>query len=1037
MAMIEEYLHYHNKYNTKYGDKMLVLLENGHFFEAYATETRGPDLQKISEILNVTLTKKNKSIDKIDEKNPRLLGVPSICIQKYKKLLINEGYTVVSVTQITSPPNPKRAVTSIESEGTYIEETFSPDSKNIVCLYIENELQPNKTYLTVIGLAVVDLSTGENTVHETHSMNGDEKYALDEAFRFIASYAPKEIIIMIKNGNDDIICNKNMVISYLELDNKHCHYLDINKNYSKIAYQNEFLGKIYKNTMMLSVLEYLDLERMPYATISFIALLDFAYQHNESIINNLFKPQIYEHKKHLILGNNAIFQLNIFETNDIISTRIKSLFDVVNHTSTAMGRRYLKNMLNYPLVSPDKLKIKYDCVEEAITIYENLDTCLKNIIDLERMNRKLCLNLLHPFEFCSFVDSYRETKNLIELIKNTQFNKNLLPEQKVVDELDLFLAQVQNRYNFDEMKKYSINEIENTFYVKNINPIVDKLQTDFSDNIEFMDNICVVLSQYAEDTDKKTKKENTSLKIHLKHNNLEGYHLCTTNLRLNIFKKNIEGLRKIKITNNYNLDPQNLVYKTMKDQTKIYFEDLKIKSRDTKTLTEQIMVLVKEDYVKDLQEYFIKYGSSFKIISEFVAELDFIKSAAKTAKLYNYVKPIININQNNGFINCKELRHPIIERINTSVEYVPHDINLGLQNNNTLEGMLLYGLNAAGKSSLMKAIGVSIIMAQCGMFVPATRFEYSPYESIMARITGSDNIFKGLSSFALEMTELRAILKRSGPKTLVIGDEVCRGTEHISGNSIVAASIIKLSKSGSSFIFATHLHEIVEMSQIKELKNVKAFHLSVDYDKVKDILIFDRKLKEGSGDTIYGITVAKYLIHDDEFIKLAQEIKNDLLNKPNHIIGDKTSNYNSSIYMHECGICQKQCPDSKDHVEKFDSHHINFQSNCINGFVIGKPYLPMNSKSNIIVLCKDCHHKVHHGLLEIKGYMDTSNGRQIVYNELKEKEKVKEEKIKIEQEQILDSPIIKSKTTKPKITKTESPKKKQNTRIKIIKNVSQ
>lgn len=299
---------------------------------------------------------------------------------------------------------------------------------------------------------------------------------------------------------------------------------------------------------------------------------------------------------------------------------------------------------------------------------------------------------------------------------------------------------------------------------------------------------------------------------------------------------------------------------------------------------------------------------------------------------------------------------------------------------------LLGDFTVTHNSSLMKSIGLSVVMAQCGMFVPATSFEFSPYESIMARITGSDNIFKGLSSFALEMTELRAILKRTGPKTLVIGDEVCRGTEHISGNAIVAASIIKLAKTGSSFIFATHLHEIAEMDKIKELSNVKAFHLTVDYDKEKDILIFDRKLKEGPGDTVYGITVARYIIHDNEFIRLAQEIKNELLKKPNVILNDKKSTYNSEIFMHECSICHKSCTDKN----KLDSHHINFQSDCIDGFVISKPYVPMNSKSNISVLCEDCHNKVHNNSLEIKGYLDTSNGRQLIYKEiLKPKEKPK------------------------------------------------
>jgi hypothetical protein len=155
---------------------------------------------------------------------------------------------------------------------------------------------------------------------------------------------------------------------------------------------------------------------------------------------------------------------------------------------------------------------------------------------------------------------------------------------------------------------------------------------------------------------------------------------------------------------------------------------------------------------------------------------------------------------------------------------------------------LLKDFTVTHNSTFMKSIGIGVIMAQSGMFVPASTFEYSPYDSLFARITANDNIFKGLSSFALEMTELRAILKRTNSKTLVIGDEVCRGTENISGNSIVAATIIQLAKKKSSFIFASHLHELSKMERIKKLKNVKPYHLTISYNEKTNELIFDRLL---------------------------------------------------------------------------------------------------------------------------------------------------------------------------------------------------
>jgi hypothetical protein len=144
-------------------------------------------------------------------------------------------------------------------------------------------------------------------------------------------------------------------------------------------------------------------------------------------------------------------------------------------------------------------------------------------------------------------------------------------------------------------------------------------------------------------------------------------------------------------------------------------------------------------------------------------------------------------------------------------------------------------------------------------------------------------------------------------------------------------------------------------------------------------LVFDRILKEGIGEKVYGIKVAKYIIDDNDFIKRAQEIKNKLLNIPNDILPKVKSKYNSNVYIDECKICGEEVDVYNKYNNNLDTHHINFQKDCKDGFVIKKPHLPKNSKANLIVLCKKCHHKVHHGKLEINGYLDTSIGRKVSY----------------------------------------------------------
>ena len=394
---------------------------------------------------------------------------------------------------------------------------------------------------------------------------------------------------------------------------------------------------------------------------------------------------------------------------------------------------------------------------------------------------------------------------------------------------------------------------------------------------------------------------------------------------------------------------------------------------DPKKRKDEIIRLNKLYFLKKLFDLFHKYSNMFFELNKFVSQLDFIKSSAKVAIKFGYTKPNL-INKKYGYIKAEKLRHPIIERL-VNYEYVPHNVELG----NTLKGMMIYGLNACGKSSYMKAIGLAIILAQSGMYVPCEHIELSPYDSLYTRITGDDNIFRGLSSFSLEMVELNAILKRANNKTLVIGDEVCRGTEHISGNALVASSLITLSKSEASFIFASHLHEIMNFDEIKELKNVKAFHISVTYDDKTQSLIFDRQMKEGSGNQIYGVTVAQHIIQDKNFIDLAIKFRNKLTSSNPGILSGKTSKYNNNVVVYECHLCGST--DKVCHISNLETHHINFQKDCENGLVKNKKHLSKNSEANLVVLCNECHDKIHAGKIILDKYVMTSKGRTLLVNE--------------------------------------------------------
>jgi DNA mismatch repair protein MutS len=256
--------------------------------------------------------------------------------------------------------------------------------------------------------------------------------------------------------------------------------------------------------------------------------------------------------------------------------------------------------------------------------------------------------------------------------------------------------------------------------------------------------------------------------------------------------------------------------------------------------------------------------------------------------------------------------------------------------------------------------------------VPASSFRFSIFDSLFTRISGSDNISKGLSSFAVEMLELKNIFNRATKKSIILGDEISHSTETMSGISIVASAILKLAKLKSIFLFATHLHQLPTIDEIKELNNIICLHLSVFYNDKEDKLIFDRKLSFGSGSSVYGLEFARSLHMDNEFLQVANNIRKritDELEPIERVIKSKKSGYNKDLLVSSCAICNKA-------VEEV--HHIQEQQNANSSGFIG--HINKNHKYNLIPLCKEHHKLVHSGKIEIKGFISTSKGLELHYD---------------------------------------------------------
>ena len=324
------------------------------------------------------------------------------------------------------------------------------------------------------------------------------------------------------------------------------------------------------------------------------------------------------------------------------------------------------------------------------------------------------------------------------------------------------------------------------------------------------------------------------------------------------------------------------------------------------------------------------------------------------------------------FINFTGIRHPLIEHIQTNELYVTNDLHIGgaaprplynkSQGGNAplpptasgiadgIAGILLFGTNAVGKTSFIKSVGIALIMAQAGLYVPCTTFTYRPYSYIFTRILGNDNLFKGLSTFAAEMSELRTILLQANENSLVLGDELCSGTESDSALSIFTAGLEHLHEKKSTFLFATHFHEIVKFDEIKALTRLQMKHMAVKYDVEHSVLIYDRKLQDGPGDSMYGLEVCKSLTLPDAFLQRAHDIRMKYNKTTQNMLALSSSHFNAQKIVANCEICKGD--------KASEVHHLQHQKNAnpTNNYI---DTFHKNHPANLLNICEACHQKLH------------------------------------------------------------------------------
>ncbi len=994
MSLILKYFEDTKKYKQSHGEKTIILIQVGSFFECYAIVESdgsyvGSSIEDFSRICDMSIARKNTCVG---TKKVVMAGFGLGQLEKYVKRLLEHGYTIPVITQNVQAKNAERNLACIYSPGMHFNEESDNLSNNTICIWL-NISKANsviKEALLTIGLSIIDILTGKLINFEYTIPYNNNPIVYDNLEKYISIHDPSEAIIITNNEERDYIDN---VISFINLKSSKIHKIilekdnknEINKialNCEKQKYQECLIDKLYG---IGSFREKCEFYEYPIANQSLCFLLDFVEKHNPNLIKDISLPDFQNHSEKLILANHSLQQLNII-SNKNYSGKLSSVASMLNNCITSIGKRKFNYDLLHPISNIKDLNKYYNITEHLLEteFYNVIRYELNNIRDIERIERKLIMNKLEPRDFYMLYYNLSKIKILYQKISQASDNLKLYEyiSSFINSKIDIICDEVCNfvDYKFnverinnilmDKLGNYNIEDLD--FINKNYDNNLNEYLRESIDSKEVFEAIRLYLSNILKKYEKN--KEGEYIKIH--ETSKSDSFLLGTKRRVIILqeclkkeesKVNITYLSKFSRKEEiYTLDLSKLEYiehGSNKTNMIITSSDIKKMAHGIQNDKEQLINKINQVYNNILREFIIfNDKSKLSIISQFIGLLDTAHNRAYNAYNFNYIKPIIeDLNDGKSYFNAEKIRHPLIEQLNQNELYVTNNIELGTKYNCSL----IYGTNAVGKSSLIKSIGINIILAQSGNYVPSTSFKYYPYNSLFTRILNTDNIFKGLSTFALEMSELRNILRYSDKNSIVLGDELCSGTESVSGLSIFTASLERLHNNEVSSIFATHYHELLKYDEIKNLNKLKINHMSVIFDKKTNKLIYDRKLKDGSGDMMYGIQVAQSLDLDDEFIERCYNIRNKYNENDNTVMNSKETNYNSKkIKSKICELCGEN-PSS-------DIHHLQFQENADKNGFINKEF-HKNKKANLISICEKCHLNIHKENKQLKK-VKTSKG---------------------------------------------------------------
>jgi len=921
--LFKEYYELHDQYRKKYGENVAVLMQVGKFFELYAPPdgSSSGNINEVTSLINCNLTYKETE---------RMAGFPLQSLEKNVKRLTDNDFTVVVVEQTASTPDPvdglaPRKITKVVSKGTNMENDRLRN--NIMSIYYKSHGKSLHTF----GIAVVDAVISQKiVVHDIYSTAEDKGFAFDTAIRFVAQYDPVECIFVTEEGYniEDVQRHLGLKCATVTRD------VQIIRN-ERAKFDDEVFSEPINHALA--------------------GLRMFLSEHQ--LDGHRLSVEMFKSENYLDLCSTAIRQLDI----PMLLSKGKHS---INMTVTAMGNRLLTNRMLCPTKDVALLHDRYDAIdgvdEGRCTWWRK---ALKNVPDLSKSNRKLANGMLSWGQFKSLHETYVQIMDIVRDVALREQLQDMIKDCSNNVRLNVVLAVAVSTDDEDNEEEKSTdpksvgndsgnntdNNLGNVFPT-GLHPDLDELYAKASQSQTFVD-------EFVQMATSMLPKCKTSLKIK------ERTGCLTTHIRAEILKNKM----KCKVLK---LPRQSIVYTDALRDNLCLLHDCK----------EKILELTSKYFGTFQTEFYDRHRLLLEKVSDEVAQLDLLQCAFFMKKRFRLCRPTIV--DGHGKLEIRDLRHLLVEMINQNMRYVPNNCFLGHRTETF--GMLLYGVNSCGKTSYLKSIGLAIVMAQAGLFVPATEMSFAPFSRIMTRIAGSDNMERSQSSFIVEMEELLSIVKRADEDTIVLGDEMCRGTEIASANAIVHTTIDWLRKKEVIFVAATHLHSIAETVS-KTIPGIKIHHMKVILDNDGNVA-YDRKLCEGPGPERYGLEIARALNFPARFVDMAEKYRNaadrseqqQQLQRPTASAQvdkyrPRRSHYNARKILVSCENCgyKPHTPTSLP----LDTHHILFQCNADPDGYHGSQH--KNALHNLLSVCKECHCKIHNGTLRVESIQEIKGTKRV------------------------------------------------------------